>query len=104
MTATTPDDIAVDAIASVGGDGHFFGIEHTQDRYTEAFWQPFLADWTNYEGWELAGGTWTAERAHHLWKKIEADFEAPPMDDGIREELAALVAKRKEEGGAPTDF
>ena len=104
VTATTPDDIAVDAIASVGGDGHFFGIEHTQDRYTEAFWQPFLADWTNYEGWELAGGTWTAERAHHLWKKIEADFEAPPMDDGIREELAALVAKRKEEGGAPTDF
>ncbi len=104
VTATTPDDIAVDAIASVGGDGHFFGIEHTQDRYTEAFWQPFLADWTNYEGWELAGGTWTAERAHHLWKKIEADFEAPPMDDGIREELAAFVAKRKEEGGAPTDF
>ncbi len=104
ITATTPDDIALEAIASVGGDGHFFGIEHTQDRYTKAFWQPFLSDWTNYEGWELAGGVWTAERAHHLWKKIEAEFEAPPMDEGIREELEAFVAKRKEEGGAPTDF
>jgi len=104
ITATTPDDIALEAIASVGGDGHFFGIEHTQERYTKAFWQPFLSDWTNYEGWELAGGVWTAERAHHLWKKIEAEFEAPPMDEGIREELEAFVAKRKEEGGAPTDF
>jgi trimethylamine---corrinoid protein Co-methyltransferase len=104
VTATTPDDIAVDAIASVGDAGHFFGVEHTQERYSSAFWQPYLADWTNYEGWDLAGGVWTAERAHHLWKRIEADFEAPPMDESIREELTAFVAKRKEEGGAPTDF
>ena len=32
------------------------------------------------------------------------EFEPPPMDPGIREELEAFVAKRKEEGGAPTDF
>ena len=27
-----------------------------------------------------------------------------PLDPSIREELDAFVAKRKEEGGAPTDF
>ena len=32
------------------------------------------------------------------------EFEAPPMEEAIREELEAFVAKRKEEGGAPTDF
>jgi len=31
-------------------------------------------------------------------------FEAPPMDQGVREELETFVARRKEEGGAPTDF
>jgi trimethylamine--corrinoid protein Co-methyltransferase len=104
ITATTPDDIAVDAIASVGGDGHFFGIDHTQERYTTAFYQPFLSDWRNFESWEIAGGIWTAERAHHLFKRILDDFEPPPMDDALRDELAEFVALRKSQGGAPTDF
>lgn len=102
--ATTPDDIAFDAIKEVGHDGHFFGIQHTQDRYEKAFYQPFLSDWRNYEAWELAGGVWTAERAHHKFKEILNEFEAPPMDAAIRDELADFVARRKSEGGAPTDF
>ena len=102
--ATTPDDIALDAIKSVGNDGHFFGIQHTQDRYTTAFYQPFLSDWKNYEGWEVAGGVWTPERAHNIYKRIIEEFEAPPMDEAIREELAEFVERRKSEGGAPTDF
>jgi trimethylamine--corrinoid protein Co-methyltransferase len=102
--ATTPDDIALDAIKSVGNDGHFFGIQHTQDRYTTAFYQPFLSDWKNYEGWEVAGGIWTPERAHNLFLQILEEFEEPPMDIAIREELSEFVARRKKEGGAPTDF
>jgi trimethylamine--corrinoid protein Co-methyltransferase len=104
LTATGPDEIALDAIKSVGNDGHFFGIQHTQDRYATAFYQPFLSDWKNYEGWEAAGGVWTPERAHGIFKEIIANFEAPPMDAAIREELEAFVARRKAEGGAPTDF
>ena len=104
ITATTEDDIALDAIKAVGNDGHFFGIEHTQERYTTAFYQPFLSDWRNYEGWEAAGGVWTPERAHKIFKEIIANFEAPPMDEAIRDELADFVERRKAEGGAPTDF
>lgn len=104
ITATTPDDIAVEAVRSVGNDGHFFGIQHTQDRYTTAFYQPFLSDWRNYEAWDAAGGVWTAERAHALYQAILEDFEAPAMDDAIRQELAEFVERRKSEGGAPTDF
>ncbi len=104
LTATGPDEIALDAIRAVGNDGHFFGIQHTQDRYTTAFYQPFLSDWKNYEAWEVAGGIWTAERAHRMFKEIVNNFEAPPLDEAIREELADFVARRKAEGGAPTDF
>ena len=102
--ATTPDDIAIEAIKAVGNDGHFFGIQHTQDRYETAFYQPFLSDWRNYEAWEVAGGIWTAERAHKIYLQIMEEFKAPPMDEAIREELSTFVAKRKSEGGAPTDF
>jgi trimethylamine--corrinoid protein Co-methyltransferase len=101
---TSADGIALDAIREVGSDGHFFGIEHTQERYETAFYQPFVSDWRNFEGWDLAGGVWTAERSHEIFKEIIANFEEPPMDAGIKEELAAFVEKRKREGGAPTDF
>jgi trimethylamine--corrinoid protein Co-methyltransferase len=104
ITATGPEEIALDAIREVGPSGHFFGIQHTQDRYEKAFYQPFISDWRNYEAWELAGGVWTAERAHRMFKEIVAGFEPPPMDPGVREELEAFVSRRKAEGGAPTDF
>jgi len=104
VCATDPEAIAVEAIAAVGPNGHFFGADHTQARYTSAFHQPFLSDWRNFEAWESAGAAWTAERAHALWKRIVAEFEPPPMDPAIRDELADFVARRRAEGGAPTDF
>jgi trimethylamine--corrinoid protein Co-methyltransferase len=102
--ATTPDDIAIDAIAEVGPDGHYFGVQHTQDRYTKAFYQPIASDWRNFEAWQIDGAVWTAERAHRIFKDIMADFEAPAMDAGHHEALKDFVARRKVEGGAPTDF
>ena len=98
------DALALEAIREVGSTGHFFGTQHTQDRYTTAFYQPFLSDWKNFEAWEAAGAVWTPERAHHLYKQILAEFEPPPMDIAVREELSEFVERRKREGGAPTDF
>jgi len=104
LTDTSPEALAVEAIADVGPQGHFFGTQHTQDRYTTAFYSPFLSDWRNYEAWADAGGAWTDERANRTWKAILAEFEPPPMDAAIRDELADFVARRKREGGAPTDY
>ena len=104
ICATGPEEIALDAIREVGNEGHFFGIQHTQDRYTTAFYQPFLSDWRNYEAWEAAGAVWTPERANKVYKDILAEFEAPPLEDAIHDELKDFVARRKSEGGAPTDF
>ena len=104
ITQTGPDDIALDAIRDVGSSGHFFGVQHTQDRYETAFYQPFASDWRNFEGWHLAGAVWTAERAHGIYKSILQDYTPPPMDDAIREELRAFVDRHVSEGGAPTDF
>ena len=102
--ATTKDDIAVDVMAEVGPDGHYFGVQHTQDRYTQAFYQPIVSDWRNFEAWQIDGAVWTAERAHRIFKEILLDYEEPPMDAGAKDELKDFVARRKVEGGAPTDF
>ena len=101
---TTEDDLAVDAIKEVGPFNHYFGCQHTQDRYQTAYYSPFISDWTNYEGWHATGGVWTAERANKMFKRIINEFEEPPIDLGCKEAVVEFVAKRKTEGGAPTDF
>ncbi len=102
--ATRDEDLAFDAIREVGAGGHYFGIQHTQDRYQQAFYQPFVSDWRNYEAWAADGSVWTVERAHRIYRQILAEFEAPEMNGDHLEELRRFVARRKQEGGAPTDF
>jgi trimethylamine--corrinoid protein Co-methyltransferase len=68
-------------------------------RYKDAFYQPFLSDWQNHENWEAAGSQDATMRATKIWQQILEEFEAPPIDPAIKEELEAYVAKRKEELG-----
>lgn len=102
--ATTDEDLAFDAIREVGPNGHYFGVQHTQDRYSSAFYAPFVSDWRNFEAWAADGGIWTPERAHRIYKAIIEEFEAPAIDGAALESLQRFVARRKQEGGAPTDF
>ncbi|ANK80639.1 MAG: methyltransferase [Rhizobiales bacterium NRL2] len=101
---TSPEDLALDAMREVGPGGHFFGCAHTRARYKTAFYQPLISDWRNYESWEEAGRPQAPEKANRIYRELVAAYEPPPMDPAAREELEAFVARRTEEGGAPTDF
>ncbi|WP_417519848.1 trimethylamine methyltransferase family protein [Minwuia sp.] len=100
----TEADLALDAMREVGPGGHFFGCEHTQSRYKTAFYNPLISDWRNFESWEEAGRPDAYGKANRIYRDMIAAYEPPPMDAAIREELDAFVARRTEEGGAPTDF
>jgi trimethylamine--corrinoid protein Co-methyltransferase len=98
------DTLALDAVKDVGPGGHYFGTAHTMARYKDAFYAPLVSDWRNYETWQEAGSPTTYEHAHRLYKKILEQYEAPPLDEAIRDELNDFVARRKSEGGVATDF
>ena len=104
LVDVSESSLAVDAIKEVGPNGHFFGCEHTQSRYTNAFYSPFLSDWRNFEAWSEAGEEWTHQRANKIWKYILKEFVSPPMDISIKEELRSFVDRRISEGGVKTDF
>ena len=104
LSDTSPEALALEAIAEVGAGGHFFGTEHTRERYETAFHAPFVSDWRNFEAWDRAGATDTITRAHGIYRNIVEGFTPPPIADDRREALMDFVARRKEEGGAPTDF
>jgi trimethylamine--corrinoid protein Co-methyltransferase len=96
--------LGLDAIRDVGPGGHFFGTQHTQDRFRTAFHKPMISDWRNYESWEEAGSPQAPNRANQIWKEMLAAYEPPPMDSSVRDELQAFVDRRHAEGGVPTDF
>lgn len=98
------DALGLDAIREVGPGGHFFGTAHTLARYETAFYSPIISDWRNNETWVEAGSPTAYEKASKVAKSTLANYERPPLDPAIEEELDAFVAKRKEEGGVATDF
>ncbi|MBP1848614.1 trimethylamine methyltransferase family protein [Rhizobium halophytocola] len=98
------DALALDAIRDVGPGGHFFGTPHTLARYESAFYAPLVSDWRNHETWTEAGRPTSFDHANRIYKETLARYERPPIDPAVEEELAAFVARRKEEGGVETDF
>ncbi len=104
MQAAFLDPVVIDehsfgleAIKEAGIGGHFFGTAHTLERYENAFYQPILSDWRNYETWRDDGRHSALERANRIWKQILREYEKPPMDPAIDEQLHAYMAKRKEQ-------
>lgn len=100
----SPAGLGLDAIRDVGPGGHYFGTAHTLERFETAFYAPIISDWRNFETWELAGAPTAMQKANTIWQKELAAYERPPMEPSVEEELDAFVAKRVEQGGAPTDF
>lgn len=96
--------LAVETIAEVGPAGHFFGTQHTQERYRTEFYEPLISDWRNFESWTEAGQPTAIERAGALAERALAEFEAPMIDDSALTELRSFVERRVAEGGVETDF
>jgi len=89
-------ELGFEAIKGVQTGGHFFGAQHTLERYEHAFYQPLISDWQNYENWQIKGGEDATQRATKVWKRALKEYEEPPMDPAVREELAAYVARQGE--------
>lgn len=90
-------EFGVEAMAEVGPGGHFFGTQHTLERYENAFYAPLISDWRNFETWREGGSPTAMEHANRTWKQLLADYEEPALDGAVADELAAYVARRREE-------
>jgi trimethylamine--corrinoid protein Co-methyltransferase len=97
------DELALDAITDVGPGGHFFGTDHTLARFETAFYQPVVFSRTNFEQWTEEGSRRTDERATAVWMQALADYEAPPLDEAVRDAMSAFIERRAREGGAAPD-
>jgi trimethylamine--corrinoid protein Co-methyltransferase len=91
--------MAFGAHEEVGHGGHFLGAMHTMERFRDCFYRPFLNSSDNYERWTRLGARDTAARAGEIVDKTLEEYEAPALDDAIREELEDFVIRRRAELG-----
>jgi trimethylamine--corrinoid protein Co-methyltransferase len=90
-------EFAFDAHLEVGQGSHFFGTEHTLARFRDCFYRPILATTENFERWTRNGSKDSAERAAELVERSLEEYEQPPLDEAIEEELHEYVERRKTE-------
>ena len=96
--------LAVEAIAEVGPAGHFFGTQHTQDRYATEHFQPMVSSWANFEAWDEGGRIEAHQRAEALARTLVDAHQEPPMAADRRAALDDFVERRVAEGGVETDY
>ncbi|MGI9436342.1 MAG: trimethylamine methyltransferase family protein [Geminicoccaceae bacterium] len=104
LCAPTPEDdesLAWSALADVDPGGHFFATEHTLERYSEAFYEPLIADLSNFGFWTERGAQTSAQRAKTLWQRTLSEFSGPPTGADADARIAAYITKKKSDGGAP---
>ena len=86
---------ALDAIRENGPGMHFLGNSHTLANFENAFYRSETADNNSFEQWLEDGALDSPMRANKIWKRMLAEYEAPPLDPGIDEALLEYVARRK---------
>ena len=93
----SPATLAFESIQAVGPGGHHFGTEHTIARYESEFYRPIVGERLSIGQWEDAGRIEAPQRANRVWKELLANYERPPIDPGVEQELNEFVDQRKKE-------
>jgi len=89
------DTLGVEALAENGPGQHLFSTAHTLRHYQTAYWDSDLNDDDPYERWAEAGREDAMLRANKRWKKLLAEYESPPLEQGIDEALQEFMKRRK---------
>ena len=86
---------ALDAIRQNGPGQHFLGNPHTLANFETAFYRSTTANYDSFEQWYDEGSKDAATRANAVWKRMLAEYEAPPMDVATDEALMEFIIRRK---------
>ena len=86
---------AMDAFLTNEPGTHFLGHPHTLANFEQAFFRSSVADNSSFEQWESEGARDAATRANAIWKSMLAEYEAPPIDEAVDEELREWIDRRK---------
>jgi trimethylamine--corrinoid protein Co-methyltransferase len=86
---------ALDALLTNDPGQHFLGHAHTLANFESAFYRSPVSDNSSFEQWEAEGALDAAQRATPIWKRTLEQYEPPPIDDAVDEELREWIERKK---------
>ena len=95
----TEADLAFDAHVEAGHGGHFFGTQHTLERFRDCFWRPTIASTENNDRWTKGGSLDHAQRSARRWREQLEQYEQPALEAAVEAELVEFVQRRAAENG-----
>ena len=93
-------DLALASLNSVEPGGHFFDAVDTMERYTDAFYEPFVADLDNFGAWEDRGAMSSMQRATGIWQQALRDYKTPEICNNVASRISDYIEKHRDAGGA----
>ncbi|MFB6359977.1 MAG: trimethylamine methyltransferase family protein [Halobacteriales archaeon] len=91
------DTFALDLIEEVEPADHFLNKRHTLEHSRDDFLFPEIAYRDSYDNWEEDGAKDAFERAHERVQNLIDEYERPPVDADIQQELEDYVDAKREE-------
>ncbi len=74
---------------------HFLGHPDTLQSFETAFSRSTAPDNRSFEQWQAEGWIDASRRAKGQWNRMLAEYEPPPLDDAVDEELREWVERAK---------
>lgn len=96
-------EIGLDALAEVHPGGHFFAAGQTMARYQTEFYEPLLAERSNFGTWRDRGAPDANTRATSIWQDRLAGFTPPATDPDRLAAMQAYIRHQSTLGGAPPE-
>lgn len=98
VCAPTEVETAIEALREVDPGGHFFGAAHTMERYQTAFYDPLVADFSNFGAFQDRGAQDATQRATAIWQAA-LERPGPAVDPSQLAALDDWIATRTAAGG-----
>ncbi len=97
LAGLTIDDneLAAEAYREAGPGGSYLSTAHTLANFETANYESTLCDTSSFEQWTEEGSLDMQQRANKRWKAMLADYEPPPMNSTVEQELKAFMDERK---------
>lgn len=89
------EDFGRDAYFESGPGENFLSTGHTQRHYAHANYEPAIPEAGPFETWDEQGRETAEQRATARWQAMLTDYQQPEMKPGLRADLDAFVAERK---------
>ena len=87
----TDDTFALDLLEDVEPGGHFLNQRHTLEHGKTDHYMTNVFDRQSYDDWESAGKRDAFELAHERVNELVEQYEQPPLDADLRQELDDYV-------------